>query len=59
MYAALYPHAVIEKIGNCGHYPMQEMPIYLATLLEEFIQPAKGETVNRLGVSTPIGAVTL
>jgi pimeloyl-ACP methyl ester carboxylesterase len=37
VYPALYPHAQIEKIGNSGHYPMQEVPVYFATRLAAFI----------------------
>jgi pimeloyl-ACP methyl ester carboxylesterase len=40
VYPGLYPHAEIEKIGNSGHYPMQETPIYFATRLQAFISAA-------------------
>ena len=40
VYPGLYPHAEIEKIGNSGHYPMLETPVYFATKLERFIQAA-------------------
>jgi pimeloyl-ACP methyl ester carboxylesterase len=37
LYPKLYPHAEIEKIGNSGHYPMQEVPVAFATRIEAFI----------------------
>jgi len=41
VYPGLYPHAQIEKVGNSGHYPMQETPVYFATRLESFISQIK------------------
>jgi pimeloyl-ACP methyl ester carboxylesterase len=40
VYPGLYPHSEIEKIGNSGHYPMQETSIYFATRLRAFISAA-------------------
>jgi len=35
-FLAWYPNAVLEVIRNAGHYPMQEVPVYLAGLIEQF-----------------------
>jgi len=36
-YLEWLPNAQLEVIGNAGHYPMQEAPINLATVIEGFI----------------------
>ncbi|MFA6954411.1 MAG: alpha/beta hydrolase [Thermoanaerobaculia bacterium] len=36
-FGAWYPHIEFEFITDAGHYPMQETPVYLASLLERFI----------------------
>jgi pimeloyl-ACP methyl ester carboxylesterase len=34
---SLFPHARIELIGNAGHYPMEETPVWLTARLEDFM----------------------
>ena len=36
-YMSWYEGCELEVIQNAGHYPMQETPIYLATLMERFM----------------------
>lgn len=32
-----YPNVEFAFVTDAGHYPMQEAPIYLATLIEQFL----------------------
>jgi pimeloyl-ACP methyl ester carboxylesterase len=36
-YLVFHPNAELEIIPNAGHYPMQETPVYLATIIERFL----------------------
>jgi pimeloyl-ACP methyl ester carboxylesterase len=36
-YLAWLPRAELEVMPNSGHYPMQEVPAYLATIVEKFL----------------------
>jgi pimeloyl-ACP methyl ester carboxylesterase len=53
VYPSLYPHAQIEAIPNCGHYPMLETPAYLVTRMENFIGQ-HGQPVSTLAPQRPI-----
>ena len=37
-YLAWLPNSQLEIIANAGHYPMQEAPVNLATIIENFIK---------------------
>ena len=41
-FMAWHPNAELVTIRNCGHCPMQEAPVYLATLIETFINRHAG-----------------
>ncbi len=37
-YLEWYPNATLQVLPNSGHYPMQEIPVYLATVIEGFMR---------------------
>jgi pimeloyl-ACP methyl ester carboxylesterase len=38
-----YPNASLQVLGNSGHYPMDEVPVTLATRIEEFLSKTAPE----------------
>lgn len=32
-----FPNSELEVLSNCGHYPMFEIPINLATIVQQFM----------------------
>jgi pimeloyl-ACP methyl ester carboxylesterase len=36
-FAKWYPNAEITLCRNAGHYPQQEAPVYVATVMNEFL----------------------
>lgn len=37
-YMQWYPNASLSVLPNSGHYPMQEIPVFLATTMEQFMR---------------------
>lgn len=46
----LYPKLTVTTLASSGHYPMQEVPVFLATLMERFVL----ETFNSARVAEGI-----
>jgi pimeloyl-ACP methyl ester carboxylesterase len=36
-----FPNSELEVLSNCGHYPMYEIPINLATICQDFMMKHK------------------
>ncbi|MCA9690775.1 MAG: alpha/beta hydrolase [Nannocystaceae bacterium] len=43
-FLAWYPNARMEVLANAGHYPMQETPVRLATVIEAFLRGLGGSS---------------
>lgn len=42
-FAKWYPNAEIAVCRNAGHYPQQEAPVYVATVMNEFLKRQRGQ----------------
>lgn len=47
-FGAWYPNVDFQFITDAGHFPMYETPVYLATLIESFLQAHRDAAVSQM-----------
>lgn len=54
-FMAWYPRARLKLLSNAGHYPMQEVPVHLVSVIEAFLHEHKKQSRYRRSGQTDLG----